>query len=207
MTYFGDLPGDLQESILHRAFINNITLARCQCVCKDWLNICLKLTTIFGWIRSKQHFGSAGSKYSEDSESEDSDEAYCTGSRVGVQHYHRIFRLFANLFLVVRTGGRRHRRILLEVPRRSGSSQCSMNQWHKSSPDRWLPAGVVAQQSFYPSCRSRLSIQARGIEVLFQTDGRMHQGEVKMVVGDSELDRDLCALCTTHYCRIISGKT
>lgn len=181
---FGDLPVDLQHNILHRAFVDSKTLARCECVSKGWLKICSKLTFSYGGFRSKHHEGDSFS-----------DEP----NLVGVEHYHRIFLLRpSDLFLVVRTGGRKHRGGFSLKFQDGAGSPCSLKRWLRTSQqDDASLSGVVAQQSFDTTCKSRLALRACGIEVLFRTVGRKHQGEVKLVVGDSieTEDHALCSFC------------
>ena len=184
-TNFGDLPGELQENISHRALVDIKTLASCKCVSFGWFEFCQRVTFTVGKFVSVHH---------------ESDPFYHEADGYGptFEHWHALYSLSSSrVGLVVSTCGRKHRGGLLLKFQDSHGSPCSVNQWLTGYGSASLPEGIVAQQAFSKTCKSRLSVKALGVEVLLQTDGRKHQGEVKLLVGDFvEASRNLCAYCT-----------
>ena len=113
------------------------------------------------------------------------------------EHWHASYSLStSNVGLIVSTCGRKHRGGLSLKFHDERGNPCSFRQWLTGDSSSSLPEGIVAQQSFFTTCKSRLSVKALGVEVLFQTDGRKHRGEVKLLVGDSvEAASNLCPIC------------
>lgn len=187
-TNFSDIPEELQESILQRVFrLDNRTMAVCKCVSESWMDYCLTLT-FSGSFRSGHH------------PTKDADEENSLYYK-GHEHFHAIIRLQAtNVFLVVRTKGRKHRGGF-SIHFRDGTGRpCSWVHW-LSTPCNSSPL-VAAVGPFSETPKSETSIEALGVEVNFQTSGRKHQGTVTLMVGENPeeglKDEPACAVCTEH---------
>lgn len=186
VTQFNDLPEELQESILHRAFrLNNKTMAVCKCICKSWLNYCLTLT--FSASFQSCHHPTEGLYVFRKAVFYADDE-----------HFHRIIRLQAsNVFLVVRTHGRKHWGGFSVHFNDEAGRPCSWIQW-LSSPQN---SSSRDAETFLEDHKYTFSLEARGVRVNFQTNGRVYLGIVKLIVGgvledlqEEERER-LCAVC------------
>ena len=174
-TNFGNLPWELQEDIWNRALVDNKTLAACKCVSRGWFGFCQRVTVTVGGFCSTHH-GIVEYFMDED------DNFYPSS-----WYEHReaqCFRLSdSNVSVVFETIGRKHRGGLSLRLRDEHGNPCSYNQWLTAYGNSPVPEGIAARKYFCTTCKSRLSVKALGIEALFQTNGRKHQGEVKIVVG------------------------
>ncbi|GAQ78712.1 hypothetical protein KFL_000170580 [Klebsormidium nitens] len=186
-TRFGDLPADLQENIFQRALGDNMTLWACKRVAKSWREICTQLTTwqFSAEVQSLRH---------------PCNEKDYPGCHRGGYHeaYHLNFHLSpSDVFLVVRTRGRKHTGQFSVSFRDAGGKPCTWRRWLSDPLNLESPTGVLVEKSFESDrqSNSEFVVQYRGLEIKFESSGRRHYGDVRVVLGKGLKNESPCAKC------------
>lgn len=185
-TRFGDLPADLQENIFQRALGDEMALRACTRVAKSWREICTQLTT---WKFSAT-FQSLRHSYNPQ------DYPGCHGG--GYEAHHLNFHLSpSDVYLVVRTRGRKHTGAFSVSFCDVGGKPCSLRRWLSDPLNLDSPTGVLVEKSFESGLQSRSEfvVQHRGLEIKFESSGRRHYGDVRVVLGKRLNNEPKCVGC------------